>query len=460
MLQKMQNYIEKHHMIEPGDHIVVGVSGGADSVCLLLLLKEYCKHCPITLLGVHMNHLIREEASEDADYVKWLCTQLEVPFYLFEEDVEEIAKKEKISVEEAGRNVRYAAFSKIIQDQCGGKGKIAVAHHQGDRAETMLFHMFRGSGIAGMAGILPVRENIIRPILCMSRAEIEAYLKKEKISWCIDSTNEEDTYTRNKIRNQLLPFVESEILSGATEHLASEAEYILEVKEYIDAQTKEALANVAVCEKKRVSIDVFMFLQLSEFIQREVLLEILKNILPKRKDMTRKHILQVQELFWKEGSKTASLPYGLEGKKEYEKVVIGYQAECEEGLEEQKVHVGEHFFVKMLGNVETRVFSNENIENIPQNIYTKWFDYDKISHCLTLRKRQIGDFFMINDSLQRKTIKSYMIQEKIPQSMRNQLPLFADQDHILWIPGYRMSAYYKVSKDTKQILEIKIKSEN
>ena len=177
--EKVFSFIEKHHMLTATDSLVVGVSGGADSVCLLFVLLEYRKRIPFSLAVVHVNHGIRQEAVQDESYVKQLCEANQLPFYPFHIKVRELAKQEKCSEEEAGRNARYEAFTRVAKEV--GANKIAVAHNCNDRSETMLFHLFRGSGLKGLGSIRPVRDQIIRPILCLERKEIEAYLENQGI---------------------------------------------------------------------------------------------------------------------------------------------------------------------------------------------------------------------------------------------------------------------------------------
>ena len=175
--EKVKKYIAAYEMIVPGDCVVAGVSGGADSVCLLHLLWRLQKEMVFRLNVVHINHGLRAEAGEDAAFVEELCRQWELPFFLREADMPGYAAEHKVSSEEAGRLLRYQAFEEILRRIQGeNAGKIAVAHNAEDRAETMLFHMFRGSGLKGMSAIRPVRESVIRPLLSVSRREIEAYL--------------------------------------------------------------------------------------------------------------------------------------------------------------------------------------------------------------------------------------------------------------------------------------------
>ena len=240
--KKVFSYVEKYHMITSGDNIVAGVSGGADSVCLLLLLLEYGKKVPISLRVVHVDHGLRADAGEDARYVEDLCRQFHIPFCLTREDVREIAARERCSQEDAGRRLRYRAFYQAADDM--GGARIAVAHNMGDNAETMLFHLFRGSGLKGLCGIAPVRDAVIHPVLCLERQEIEAYLRQRGISWRTDSTNGEDHYRRNRIRHHILPYAESQVVQGAAAHMCCTAEILSEAEDYLEQQTKIGRAHV------------------------------------------------------------------------------------------------------------------------------------------------------------------------------------------------------------------------
>ena len=206
MISKVKEYLTKYEMINPGDTVIAGVSGGADSTCMLLSLLEYKKIVDFDLKVVHINHLIRKEAKEDADFVGKICEKEGISFTCFEDDVEKIAKELGMSVEEAGRKVRYEHFREIAKDT----GKIAVAHNKNDVAETVLFNIFRGTGLEGLSSLEPVNGQIIRPLLGVTRKEIEEYLKTLNQEFCTDCTNNENEYARNKIRNVILPFAEDD----------------------------------------------------------------------------------------------------------------------------------------------------------------------------------------------------------------------------------------------------------
>lgn len=496
IFNKVKAYIERYKMLAPGDTVVLGVSGGADSVCLLLMLHELAREMPLNLLVVHVNHGIRAEGVQDAAYVNKLCTERNLPFFLVEKNVKEYARREKLSEEEAGRKVRYEAFERILKEYCqsgkenqytgeeavcgrtaddriaGGRiagGRIAVAHNAGDRVETMLFHLFRGTGLAGASGIKPVRGNIIRPLLCLSREEIEEYLYKKEISFCIDRTNLEDTYTRNRIRNHIIPFAEREICRGASAHMWETADMILETEEYVRKQAEKALMECRIkrdeknSAEKSIVLSTGMLAAKEPLILKSVLLLSLEELADGRKDITSSHIEALQGLLTKSGSKRISLPNGMTAVKEYGHLVINVSNEAEDSCADTiinqaiAIQVPGNVYIEGLGEVEFSLLPYEKSQIIPEKSYTKWFDYDRITRSLIFRTRETGDFLTINEQLSRKTLKNYMIEEKIPKNQREKIYVLAEDSHILWVPGYRISQYYKITENTKNILQVQVR---
>ena len=227
--QKVKTYVEKFHMIEPGDTIVLGISGGADSVCLLKILSKWKESWGISLKAVHVHHQLRgKEADDDEAFVRRLCEGEGIVCQVFHEDVQGIANREKKGLEEAGRLARYRCFTKVCEEV--GGGKIALAHHQDDLAETMLHHLVRGTGIAGLCSLKPVSGNRIRPLLCLGKEEILAYLEEAGQSWRTDSSNLEDDYTRNRIRHHVLEELKTEVNPQAVRHMAQLSEELEEAR--------------------------------------------------------------------------------------------------------------------------------------------------------------------------------------------------------------------------------------
>ena len=475
---KVKKYTQNHKMISDRDVILVGVSGGADSVCLLVMLSKLSKEINFDLIAVHVHHGIREDADDDAAYVEELCKKLDVPFFIKKVDMAGYAKEMGLSPEEAGRKLRYQAFEDVIDeasetDKSDGRSrecyKIAVAHNNNDRAETMLFNLFRGSGLRGLGSIRPVRDNIIRPLLCLERAEIESYLNQGKIAYCIDSTNEDDTYTRNKIRHHILPFAEEQICNNVTAHISDAAEVLAQTEDFIQKQSALTYERCVIRDAEEIILDMNIFNKEEPFLQKMILLHCMEKLTPHRKDITKEHIASLMELSSKDGSKELFLPYGLTARKEYDRLVISEKSENPvknmQNLKEYPpipISVPCEVKVEGLGVLEFKYFNREDFfykkgEIIPEKRYTKWFDCDKITKVIVLRTREVGDYLTIDSALRKKSVKEYMINEKIPKRQRDSLYLLADGAHILWIPGYRISQYYKVDENTKCILQVQLK---
>ena len=289
MTDKIAEYIRKEHMINAGEHICVGVSGGADSVCLFRILEHLRKSMGFTMSVVHIEHGIRgKESLSDMEFVKNLADAYQIPFFAYTFPVEQIAKEEGLSVEEAGRKVRYEAFAKEAEKY--GKHqtvKTALAHHADDNAETILFHMCRGSGIEGLAGIRPVRDQIIRPLLCVTRSEIEACLMEIGQEYRTDATNTDITYSRNRLRNCVMPELER-INERAVSHINCLSEDIREVSDYLAEESKRILKE-RLCKEPSGSIcfSLDSFDKNPLFLQRQVMLLLLAEISGSRKDLGR-----------------------------------------------------------------------------------------------------------------------------------------------------------------------------
>ncbi|MBR6477236.1 MAG: tRNA lysidine(34) synthetase TilS [Lachnospiraceae bacterium] len=493
--QKVKKYCETHGLLQRGDRVLVGVSGGADSVCLLFLLREFQELMDLQLRVVHVNHGIRKEAGEDARYVRELCQGLDIPYEQVDADVPALSKKLGISLEEAGREARYMAFEEHARRWTpeGGTVRVALAHHAGDRAETFLFHLFRGTGIKGLASIPPIRPLgscgalVIRPLLCLERGEIEEYLKEKGISYCVDATNAEDTYARNRIRRHVLPYAEKEICEGALRHVNQAAEMLAETEGYLSEQTIRAMEGCASDRDGAVYVQVQPFLEEHCLIQKRILLELLWKLTPKHKDLGAVHVEAVRDLFLGDTGRSASLPFGIHARREYDFVVLentgravdddGNQKDYAVHDQGHKVSEGapEEVFIELaeLGeepcfvSFHGRVFEFQRLEYkkkgaIPEKTYTKWFDYDKIYSTPSIRSRKTGDFFMIrggDKGAVRKTVKDYFITEKVPRSEREDLPLLTVGSHVIWIPGHRISESFKIDEDTKVVLQVRLTEE-
>ncbi len=449
MIQKIESYIRNYHMINAGDHVIAGVSGGADSVCLLLVLLQLRQKLGYTVSVVHVEHGIRGSAAQaDAEFVRNFCTERGIECHIFHYNVPEYAKAHGMGEEEAGRYLRYAAFAEEketyykqkIERKITGKVKIAIAHNLNDNAETMLFHMARGTGISGLAGIAPVRGDIIRPLLSVSREKIAVYLAERGQAFCTDATNEADAYSRNWIRHHVLPGL-NEVNRCAIRHMYQTAEELREIDVFLRQQARKEMEACCSCQNDSVKLNKSAFEQTETVLQKEMLHQILSELSGRSRDFTREHVTAVLDLFNRQNGRRVQLPYGLTAVRIYEGVEIYHKKFVKNEGKEQ-------FSFQIIEN-----FSNF-ITQISKKKYTKCFDYDKIKIGFSIRNRLPGDYLTVNDSGDRQKLKKYFINEKIPAKEREQIPLLADGPHIMWVVGHRISSYYKVTEYTRRILEV------
>ncbi len=468
MRDKVRDYICSNQMLAPGDIVVVGVSGGADSVCLLYILSSLAKELSFDIICVHVNHGIRTTAIRDAAYVETLCHSLSVPFIKREIDATRLAKENGVSVEEAGRNARYTIFEEIRRDAVeqrripDNSGKIAVAHNRNDQAETVLFNLFRGSNLKGLGGMRPVREHIIRPLLDVERSEIEAYLVQQHMKWQEDETNAELNYTRNRIRHLILPALTKELSLKAVERLADTADEMRETERFLEKLTLDAYADCVKITDGEPEIAAERFLLLDEVIQKRVLYRCMEQLAGSAKDLTNAQVMALSSLFDLQVGKRISLPYRMQAIRTYEGIRL-----VNATLDSKNDSLYQTILPTIPGTLTDGKQSEwsfeleiwEKNQEITEKKYTKWIDYDKITKCLEIRTRQSGDEIVIGSRGEKKTLKSFFIDEKIPKELRDDMLLLTDGSSIVWIPGYRLSAAYKITEDTLRVLKIHIGGE-
>lgn len=269
--QKVLNTIKKYNMLKDGDKIVVGVSGGPDSICLLHILYTLKQELGIEIYVAHINHMIRNVADEETEYVKKFCQKLGIECFVKKEDVEKIAKKEKRGTEETGRIIRYSFFEEILEKT--NSNKIATAHNSNDKAETVLLNIVRGSGISGLKGIEAKRdEKYIRPLIEIDREEIEKYCKTNKLEPKYDESNNENIYNRNKVRNEIIPYIKKEFNQNIIKTLNRLAEVATEEDEYLKTITKSIYEKISEKQEENIVLDLKEFNKQELVIKRRIIL--------------------------------------------------------------------------------------------------------------------------------------------------------------------------------------------
>lgn len=437
-MRKVVEYILEKKLIERGDHVILGVSGGADSVFLLHVLLEFRKQMEFLLTVVHINHQIREEAVDEMKFVESLCGQYLIDCKVFSVDVIGRAKQERISLEEAGRKVRYELFYRVMEEEHGNK--IAVAHHQNDQAETFLYRAVRGTGIYGAGAMKALDPPIIRPLLCMKKQEIQNKLEQIGQIWMEDQSNQNNTFARNRLRNEVIPLLEK-VNVQAVEHLTFLTEDLQEVGTYLSGQAEEAFVRVVSGIEGGYHLDCEKLKKEHPWIQKQIVKMALEKAAGKKKDLEKRHVQSILELAKKETGKQISLPYGIIAEKSYQYLRITKPSEDSE--------------------LKGVLFQEEitDFANILEKDCIKIIDYDKIEKGIQLRCRRPGDFFVFGREKKKKMLNRYFIDEKVPRVMRDRIPLVADGSHIVWIVGRRVSDHYKISEKTSHYLKLEFKRE-
>ena len=307
IIDKIYRYIEQNNMLTDCERVVVGLSGGADSVCLLMVLKGYIerKHLQTELCVVHVNHGIRQEAGDDEEFARVLCERMGVEFMAYHIDAAGLAKQLGMSVEEAGRKERYRIFNEACKER---NARIAVAHHMNDQAETVLMNLSRGTSLKGIGGIRPVRDNIIRPLLSVTRAEVEEVLKDFNQPYVTDATNLCNDYTRNCLRNVVIPYMTEKVNAHTVENIADAAEELQKNFDFIEAEAKKAYDKyVYVGDTVVLRLYGEEFAGLHEVIRKRVIYKAIHAFTQTAKDIYKVHVNAVDELIRKQVGSSADI---------------------------------------------------------------------------------------------------------------------------------------------------------
>lgn len=298
MNQKVLETIRKYNLIEDGDKIVLGVSGGPDSICMLDNLRELKEEQIIEfeIYVAHINHMIREEAIDDEKYVQEYCKKYNIECFVKRADVQKIASEKKIGTEEAGRKVRYDFFEEVLQKK--ESNKIAIAHNKNDKIETIIMHLLRGSGLSGLKGIEPIRDNkYIRPLLECERTEIEQYCEDKKLNPRIDKTNFENEYTRNKIRNIVIPYIKKEFNPNIIQTLSRLSDLAADESNYIELQTQKTFEKILIAkEKEQITLNLKEFNKQDKVIKNRLILYTTKELMGSTQGIEKIHIEDIIKL--------------------------------------------------------------------------------------------------------------------------------------------------------------------
>ena len=444
--------IKKNNMIKSGDTVIIGVSGGADSLCLLHVLNTLKDELNIKLFAAHLNHQFRGiEADMDAEFVEQTCIAWDIPHIIRTFDVSAYAKEQGLSSEEAGREIRYKLFDEVKESVNGNK--IAVAQNLNDNVETILMRLIRGTGLEGLKGIDAVRNDIIRPLLDQDRQSIEKYCEQNNLEPRIDKTNLQPIYLRNKIRLELIPYLKQRFNPSLNEAIIRLGQVVREENNYLEQQTKELLNSIGEMKDNSIAIKTESLKQLHPAMQKRLLRQAVESIANTLNGFEYKHFQGIIELFDKGTGAAIELPKDLKAYISYENLIICKKIENTDKKCYYKLKYDYDNFIDEINEMlRVKLINIKELSSVPKSFNTVYIDADKVEHDIVVRNREQGDTFSPIGMKGSKKLKDYFIDKKIPREKRDQVLLLADGDEIVWILGSIISEKYKITSITQNVI--------
>ena len=454
---KVLSIVKEYNLIKEKDNIVIGVSGGPDSMALLYVLLDLKEEIDFNIHIAHINHGVRGvDAKEDQVFVEMVAKKLNLPYYTKDVNMIEYGREKGISAEEAGRELRYGFFREILHSL--GGGRIAVAHNMNDQAETLLMRFLRGTGVDGLKGMEFIIQDIIRPILGISRKEIESYIEINEIQTVLDKTNLMPIYTRNKIRLELIPYIEENFNPNIINTLWRTSTISSTDSNFLEKYSKERYNKIMKKEDgNSIILDGKKFLEEDKSIQQRIIRNAILKINKSLQGISESQIALVLNMFLAfDTGKECHLSSDVVARTSYGEFIIEKNITKKEKEYSHNINLQGRTNLQDLGySFDIKVLPRDEIKIIEKSKSIKYFDFDMVKGKLKIRNRRNGDRIMPFGMKGTKKIKDYFIDEKIPKEERDKIPLIVDDENILWVVGYRTSEIYKVTADTKQVLEIK-----
>ena len=435
MKQKVIDTILSNNLLDNGDSVVIGLSGGADSVCLAIVLKQLQDEFALKIKAVHINHMLRgEESNRDMLFCKNFCEKNDIEFVCYEIDVKSDAKKHSMGIEEYARKIRYECFEK----ECNG-GKIATAHNLDDVAETLIFNIARGTGVSGLCSIPVKRDNIIRPLIDVSRFEIEDFLKQKNQNFVTDSTNLTDDYSRNKIRHNIVPILK-EINPAFLKSVKRLTQSAKRSSDFFNNLVDEMLKTSACANELNTLDDALLFEYVKKFLDKN-------NIL-----VDNYHINECVNVI-KNGGR-CQLPKGFLFENKNGEIIV----KKSENSQIENFEMSFNLSAKTPYNKYDAKILNIDEFKKSKNVYNLFLnnaiDYDKICQGLIIRNRRAGDKIYLKNRKVNKLLKSVYNELKISSDVRDKLAVITDGEKIIWAENVGVSADYAINKTTETVLII------
>lgn len=456
-------FIQSHRLVMPGQKLLVAVSGGPDSVCLLHVLSHLREGLGITLHIAHLNHRLRGADSEaDAEYVAALAQRLGIPATLEERDVLDYQSEKRLSLEEAARDVRYNFLSRVAEDV--GAASVAIGHTRDDHIETVLMHLLRGTGTRGLRGLQAVgqfvlggqRLTVVRPLLETSRAETVDYCNEHGLSPRLDITNLALGPFRNRIRLKLLPLLHS-YNPRITDALLRSARIAADDLALLDSEVAKVWDSVVQKKGGSVIISKAEFLALAPAVKRELLRKALERLVGNLKDIEARHIEAMLAALNRPAGRRIILPGGLTFAINYDRYLLGFDlaALAPLPLLDKEYPLDVPGVTDLPGwRVDASVITPEEPQQ--EDPFLAYFDFDKTGDQLVFRSHHPGDRFQPLGMAQPKKLNRFMIDSKIPVAWRGRVPIVCSPQQIIWVAGWRIDERTKITAKTSRILRLRM----
>ncbi|MBM7557172.1 tRNA lysidine(34) synthetase TilS [Halanaerobacter jeridensis] len=463
LLEVVKDTITKYQLLDTGDKVLVGVSGGLDSVALIHILKKLATDYDLELHIAHLDHQLRgADSAADAKFVEKIATQLNVPITSISRDVKNYQQENNLSLENAARQVRYDFFFNLLDDL--NFDKLAVAHHANDQAETILMKFLRGAGLKGLGGIKPDQEKIIRPLIEVKKEELKQYCFNHDLKWRIDETNQQEICFRNKVRLNLLPQLIEEYNENLINNLNQMGQVFRAENDFLVVKAREKLTNIIIhSSNNRLILAKDEFLNVHFALQRRIIREIYKRLTESYKDLYFYNVEEILQLIKNGGTGTQKkLPQGVLVKLSYQQIIFMLgTAENKVESFSYRLQVGEEKEISDLNIVINSKVLNSSYpwrQELDQ-INKSFFDLNKVGFEFEVRQRKDGDLFQPLGMSGTKKLKDFFIDEKIKRNKRDKIPIFTTATgDIFWVSQLRIDEKYKVTNKTDEILMIEIKN--
>ncbi|MFA4827886.1 MAG: tRNA lysidine(34) synthetase TilS [Thermodesulfovibrionales bacterium] len=454
LIGKVKATIKKHSMLREKDRVLAGLSGGPDSVCLLLLLNQLKDEYKLDLHAIYIDHGLRpEEIPAEIKFCKKLCENLNISFITKSVDVISYAKELGLNKQEAARELRYKAFDEIAFEK--GANKIAIAHNADDQAETFFMRILRGSGQKGLSGIPPLRGKIIRPLIEIERNEIEEFLKSSSQSYVVDSSNIKKDYFRNWLRLSVMPEFQRKN-PDLINTISRMSDIIREEDNYLELIVTKTLMKLI---PKKTDKTIELFLVPLENMDRVILRRVLRRAIDAVKGLRGISFIHIEDIIGliKNGDSgdRLYLPKGIRVIKGYSTLILTSDLPVKLGT--YSLEVPGEVILREAGILIKSSIEEHRAEGKAQEKSVAIFDADKVKAPLTIRARKNGDFFYPAGFGKKKKLQDFFVDEKAPRDERDKIPLVLSGENIVWIAGYRGDERFKITSDTKKIVLLEIK---